>query len=215
MCVTLRPSVALLPASKAWYLQECGYQSHCFDACCDISVPLADDAHDCTLARCLQLFTETEQLDVQYKCEGCKEETQKSKRMCLWTPPLILVIHLKRFSSRSAGGGVLSALSGALSRVPSFARMRKNTTPVDVPEQLDIAPFCNTQGLQTAGIVGLYDLIAISEHSGSMGGGHYTATGRAVSDGKWYEYNDSYVRRAECPAGPSSSAYVLFYHLRR
>jgi ubiquitin carboxyl-terminal hydrolase 4/11 len=154
---------------------------------------------------------------VEYKCERCKAETRKTKAMQLYTPPATLVLHLKRFSSRGGGGGgggggVLVAL-GAFGRAPSFARMRKNTAAVDVPARLNIAPHCNAEGLATAHASGLYELIAVSEHSGSMGGGHYTATGCAVSDGQWYEFNDSRMRRVSCPEGPSSSAYVLFYRM--
>lgn len=193
-------------------MQECGHKSYCFDACCDISVPVGD-ARECSLDECLRKFTEEEELETEYKCEGCKDTTRKTKRMCLYTPPQTLVLHLKRFSGRSATGALTSFSS--LGGRTSFARMRKNMAAVDVAEHLRIEAFCNAEGLEAAGVVGLYELVAVSEHCGSMGGGHYTATGRAVSDGSWYSFNDSHVSRAACPTGPSSSAYVLFYRLIR
>ena len=39
-----------------------------------------------------------------------------------------------------------------------------------------------------------YDLYAVSNHYGGLGGGHYTAYGK--NNGKWYEFNDSSVRSA-------------------
>lgn len=58
-----------------------------------------------------------------------------------------------------------------------------------------------------------YSLIGISNHAGSLGGGHYTATCKAISDQRWYALNDTLVRRAAAPASSlaSESAYVLLY----
>ena len=116
--------------------------------------------------------------------------------MRLYTPPATLVLHLNRFAG-GAGG--------------KFARLRKNGAAVAVPDRLDVAPFCNAAGLAAAGGRGVYELVAVCEHSGGMGGGHYTATGRTAGDGRWYHFNDESVARAECPARASSAAYVLFY----
>jgi len=54
-----------------------------------------------------------------------------------------------------------------------------------------------------------YDLVAVSEHHGGLGGGHYTAVGRSTVDGKWYSFDDSHVSETNNIVTPS--AYVLFY----
>jgi ubiquitin C-terminal hydrolase len=54
----------------------------------------------------------------------------------------------------------------------------------------------------------IYRLVAQSEHSGSMTGGHYWAIGLR-SDG-WKNLNDSSVNPGI--PGPTSNSYVLFYH---
>jgi ubiquitin carboxyl-terminal hydrolase 2/21/ubiquitin carboxyl-terminal hydrolase 8 len=59
----------------------------------------------------------------------------------------------------------------------------------------------------------VYQLVAVSHHTGSLEGGHYTATARSASDSQWYNFNDSHVRRDAKPGGASSSAYVLVYRL--
>jgi ubiquitin C-terminal hydrolase len=61
----------------------------------------------------------------------------------------------------------------------------------------------------------IYDLYAVSNHHGSLGGGHYTAYAKNKPTGQWFNFNDSH-------AGPvrglseivSSSAYALFYEQR-
>lgn len=83
-------------------------------------------------------------------------------------------------------------------------------------DRLDLAPYCNPAALAAqcrAGPSPIYRLIGVSQHSGSLGGGHYTAIGRNANDGCWYEFNDTTARKDRPPSGASSSAYVLFYRL--
>ncbi|PNH09862.1 Ubiquitin carboxyl-terminal hydrolase 8 [Tetrabaena socialis] len=60
----------------------------------------------------------------------------------------------------------------------------------------------------------LYQLVAVSNHSGSLEGGHYTAQALGADGASWYNFNDATVRREPGrPSGSSSAAYVLFYRL--
>ena len=54
-----------------------------------------------------------------------------------------------------------------------------------------------------------YELYAVSNHYGGLGGGHYTAY--AKNNGKWHEFNDSSVRSCSESSVCSSGAYILFY----
>lgn len=38
-----------------------------------------------------------------------------------------------------------------------------------------------------------YQLFAVSNHYGTMHGGHYTAFAKNVYDKKWYKFDDQYV----------------------
>ncbi|CAO1617632.1 unnamed protein product [Jaminaea pallidilutea] len=61
----------------------------------------------------------------------------------------------------------------------------------------------------------IYDLFAVDNHYGGLGGGHYTSSARNAEDGKWYYFDDSHVRplsSSEEVKGPA--AYVLFYRRR-
>ena len=61
----------------------------------------------------------------------------------------------------------------------------------------------------------LYDLYAVSNHFGSLNGGHYTATCLNQATGKWYYFNDSSVSPVDDNRMIiSSAAYLLFYRQR-
>lgn len=58
----------------------------------------------------------------------------------------------------------------------------------------------------------IYDLYAVSNHYGGLGGGHYTAC--AKNGEKWYDFNDSSVRSTSSSSIIGSGAYILFYKRR-
>ena len=125
-----------------------------------------------TLGDCLDEFGKPEilsQNDAWY-CPRCKEHRRASKTFELWKAPDILVIHLKRFSAHG--------------------RFRdKLDVHVDFPiEGLDLS---SRLAVQEDGKSSIYDLIAVDNHYGGLGGGHYTAFAQNFYDGekKWYEYN--------------------------
>ncbi|CAG8979537.1 hypothetical protein HYALB_00004990 [Hymenoscyphus albidus] len=149
-----------------------------------------------TLDDCLNEFGKEEVLseaDTWY-CPRCKEHVRASKKLELWKTPDVLVIHLKRFSS-------------------SGTRRDKLDVMVDFPiEGLDISSrvFEKEDGKRE-----IYDLIAVDDHWGGLGGGHYTAFAKSFIDGEWYEYNDSSVHKINDPnAVVTAAAYLLFYRRR-
>lgn len=54
-----------------------------------------------------------------------------------------------------------------------------------------------------------YKLVAQSEHSGNMSGGHYWAI-CLRRDNQWYQLNDQGVSLGQ--PGPTANTYILFYH---
>lgn len=123
-----------------------------------------------SLEECLDEFERAEILseDDMWYCPRCKEHRRASKKFDLWKTPDILVAHLKRFSS-------------------SGYRRDKLDILVDFPiEGLDLT----TRVIQKEeGKAEIYDLIAVDDHYGGLGGGHYTAYARNFIDGRWYNYN--------------------------
>lgn len=123
-----------------------------------------------TLDDCLDEFENEEILSEQdtWYCPRCKEHRRASKKFDLWKTPDILVVHLKRFSS-------------------SGWRRDKLDILVDFPvEGLDLTKRVIDKG---SGKEEIYDLIAVDDHWGGLGGGHYTAFAKNFIDGEWYEYN--------------------------
>ncbi len=123
-----------------------------------------------SLADCLDEFERPEVLsenDAWY-CPRCKEHRRASKTFELWKAPDILVVHLKRFSAQG--------------------RLRdKLDVRVDFPiEGLDLT---ERVAVHEGGKDLVYDLVAVDNHYGGLGGGHYTAFARNFVDGNWYEYN--------------------------
>jgi ubiquitin carboxyl-terminal hydrolase 4/11/15 len=123
-----------------------------------------------TLDECLDEFERAEVLSEQdmWYCPRCKEHRRATKKFDLWKTPDYLVAHLKRFSS-------------------SGWRRDKLDVLVDFPiEGLDLT----SRVLQKEdGKDEIYDLIAVDDHYGGLGGGHYTAYAKNFVDGRWYNYN--------------------------
>jgi len=146
----------------------------------------------------LQLFVTGEQLGVDdaWYCNKCKEHKQAYKKLEFHKLPPILVLQLKRF------------------QYTKYSRDRLDT-PVNFPlEGLDLSPYCTKSATASndADLM-LYDLVGVSKHIGSLGGGHYVAYARSSVDGDWYGFDDSDVRRvsAEEVQSDKVGAYVLFY----
>ncbi|KAI3450781.1 hypothetical protein Pfo_007446 [Paulownia fortunei] len=144
-----------------------------------------------SLYKCLEAFLKEEPLgpDDMWYCPVCKKHCQAGKKLDLWRLPEILVIHLKRFS---------------------YSRFLKNKleTYVDFPiHDLDLSTYIAQKGGQSSN---RYMLYAISNHYGSMGGGHYTAFVHHGGD-RWYDFDDSHVSPISEDKIKTSAAYVLFY----
>lgn len=150
-----------------------------------------------SLDDCLAEFTKEEQLgeDDLWYCPRCKKHQQATKKFDLWKVPDILAVHLKRFSNSRAlrdkidtfidfpiEGLDLTALVGER-RVGS----RLAQSGVDIHEL----------GIREVEEPLIYDLYAVDEHLGGLGGGHYRAYALNHETEQWYHFDDSYVTRTE------------------
>ncbi|EXJ64486.1 hypothetical protein A1O7_00822 [Cladophialophora yegresii CBS 114405] len=149
-----------------------------------------------SLEDCLNEFGKSETLSEQnaWRCPRCKEHRRANKMFELWKSPDILVMHLKRFSANR-----------------NFRD--KLEVRVDYPtEGLDLSTMVRDQ---QDGKSLIYDLIAVDNHYGGLGGGHYTAFAKNADNGGWYEYNDSHVSsKTDARSVVTSAAYLLFYRRR-
>ncbi|CAA0843231.1 Ubiquitin carboxyl-terminal hydrolase 9 [Striga hermonthica] len=146
-----------------------------------------------SLFSCLDAFLKEEPLgpDDMWYCPRCKEHRQASKKLDLWRLPDILVFHLKRFS---------------------YSRWLKNKldTFVNFPiHNLDLSKYVKSGGMEEGSH--LYELYAISNHYGGLGGGHYSAYCKLVDENRWYHFDDAHVSPVNESEIKTSAAYVLFY----
>jgi len=139
-----------------------------------------------SLENAIESFFGSNRLDSEnmWLCPHCKKETCAYHKVNLECSPENLIIHLKRFS-RSKNS-------------------TKDTTSINVPQSIDLSKYMSVPGSES-----IYSLSAISNHSGTLSFGHYTALGKR--NDKWYSFNDSSVSLTANPDGSSSSAYLLFY----
>ncbi|XP_044486865.1 ubiquitin carboxyl-terminal hydrolase 9-like isoform X2 [Mangifera indica] len=144
-----------------------------------------------SLFSCLDAFLTEEPLgpDDMWYCPCCKEHRQATKKLDLWTLPDVLVFHLKRFS---------------------YSRYMKNKldTFVNFPiHNLDLSKYLKSRSGESY----VYDLYAISNHYGGLGGGHYTAYAKLIDENRWYHFDDGHVSHINEADIKTSAAYVLFY----
>nr|XP_060461004.1 ubiquitin carboxyl-terminal hydrolase 2 isoform X2 [Panthera onca] len=172
---------------------DCGYCSTVFDPFWDLSLPIAKRGYpEVTLMDCMRLFTKEDVLDGDEKptCCCCRARKRCIKKFSIQRFPKILVLHLKRFSE-------------------SRIRTSKLTTFVNFPlRDLDLREFASENTNHA-----VYNLYAVSNHSGTTMGGHYTAYCRSPVTGEWHTFNDSSVTPMSSSQVRTSDAYLLFYEL--
>ncbi|XP_045528631.1 ubiquitin carboxyl-terminal hydrolase 2-like isoform X2 [Pieris brassicae] len=171
---------------------HCKHDSVTFDPFWDLSLPIPSRTGNLKLQQCLQHFVKEEELDGDEKptCSKCGVRRKCLKWFTVQKFPQVLVLHLKRFSPTERFRGKLSVV-------------------VEFPlTGLDMSPLSANK---TSSAV--YNLYAVSNHSGTTYSGHYTAYCKHPYTGDWHEYNDSRVSPIKPRDVVSSEAYVLFYEL--
>ncbi|XP_078667182.1 ubiquitin carboxyl-terminal hydrolase 8-like isoform X1 [Branchiostoma floridae x Branchiostoma belcheri] len=168
---------------------RCNNTSTTFEAFMYLSLPIPSSGR-CKLQDCVQTFTKSEKVSGSDKwyCSRCKTHREAVKKIEIWKLPPFLLIHLKRF------------------KYEGVWRQKLNTN-VDFPlSSFDMRPFIVGPKPQPH-----YKLFAVSNHYGTMEGGHYTAFCRNTSNRKWYKFDDHEVNELSTSSVQSSAAYILFY----
>ena len=168
---------------------------HCcikFESFMYLSVPIKSKSK--TVEDCIGEFCQEEILDGdnQWYCSKCKDHVRAKKKLDLWKLPPVLIIHLKRFEFNRRG------------------QRKKLETAIRTPvEDFNLSDLCASKQREDP----CYDLYAVSNHHGGLGGGHYTAFARNRTDELWYDFNDATVTEIDASrVANNRSAYVLFYN---
>jgi len=182
---------------------------------------------------CLDEFTKEEKLgeeDLWY-CPRCKKHQQASKKFELWKVPDILVVHLKRFSnSRLLRDKIDSFIDFPIEGLDLTERVGERQVAKQWVEEGN-AP--EALGIEDEGSDPLvYDLFAVDEHMGGLGGGHYRAYAKSFEDNQWYHFDDTHTSLSDAwhavvrnsiqrctesfslPSSQNANAYLLFYRRR-
>ncbi|KAL8615253.1 hypothetical protein ACOMHN_050294 [Nucella lapillus] len=169
--------------------RTCQKTSVTFQASMYISLPIPA-SNRCSLKDCLKAFLQPEMMtgSCKWKCPQCRMERDAEKKIDIWKLPHILLIGLNRFVSDGMW-------------------MQKKTTYVDFPvDQLDLEEF--TLGPKNRS---RYNLYGVSNHYGTMEGGHYTAFCRNPCNSRWHKFDDQEVYEMSKSDVKTSAAYVLYY----
>ncbi|CAF4888812.1 unnamed protein product [Rotaria sp. Silwood1] len=145
-----------------------------------------------SLLDCFKYFTKKEILsdDDLWKCPKCNELKKATKKIDIWLLPKVLIVQLKRFN------------------YTRYFRDKINLF-LDCPiYDLDLSQFVLNPDEK---LKAKYDLIAVSNHTGYLGGGHYAAHAKNCIDKKWHTFNDSYVSEVNEDNVITEAAYVLIY----
>lgn len=145
-----------------------------------------------SLIQCFQWYVAAELLQEEFqKRDDDNDESNKVKaykQILFWTLPTILVLDLKRFNSQN----------------------QKNQCLVTFPLiGLDLSAYVIGYDKEKY----IYDCFGISNHSGSVSGGHYTCYAKNAT-GVWYYYNDTTVKKVEdenLDQMITAQVYCLFY----
>ena len=165
---------------------KCYYFTSNHDPIQVIELEIPDDAN--TIYDCLKNYTEKTVLDEEnmWKCDKCKEDVQPHKRTLFFKTSEILIILLKRYSSN----------------------LRKINKFIQYPMNLHLKDYNKNYGTKRPNV---YSLNGFCIHGGSLGGGHYYAVSKNLLDKKWYEYNDSSVKKIVPGEALKYSPYLFFY----
>ncbi|KAK6343698.1 ubiquitin-specific protease doa4 [Orbilia blumenaviensis] len=194
---------------------KCGHTSTTYSPFMYLSLPIPAKAgpNGCTLKDCMDEFTKEEILDGDdaWHCPVCKKPRKASKQLSISRMPIVLIIHLKRFSSHGMWRDKVNTLvnfgkSVDLTRyVPPPLDPKDTPGGVVLPKNSEVTPPF------------YYSLYAVTNHYGSLTSGHYTAFVRVGGGtggregGVWNKFDDTKATKMEGEDVVNRNAYILFW----
>ncbi|KAJ1955169.1 ubiquitin-specific protease doa4 [Dipsacomyces acuminosporus] len=147
-----------------------------------------------SIYQCLDAYSETEILDGDDKwhCPKCKAKRRASKKLLISRLPLVLVVHLKRFST-----------------IGHF-REKLETNVLFPTQHLQMANYVMPDARQ-GGEPTNYNLYGVANHYGTLSGGHYTASVFNGLREQWNYFDDTRVSPISEDKIVTPAAYLLFF----
>ena len=177
-----------LEYSKIFTPDDAEYTSETFSpfSTLALEIPEKYEDNELTLYDCLNNYTIKE---TNIKHSQNQEDTNTyHKQLQFWSLPNSLIIVVKRYDN--------------------FLNKKNNVInfPINSLNMFKYSIGYNNDK-------NIYDLYAISNHSGQLNGGHYWCYAKNL-DGNWYNFNDEKVTSIEESDLISNNAYCLFYKKR-
>lgn len=156
----------------------------------NLHLPVPNKRTNVTIENCLDLYTAVEEIEGVETDEKTKRKETCNKCIKFWSLPDVLVLTLKRFGNNQ----------------------RKNQKLIHYPvKNLNLTKYIVGYDRESY----IYDLYGICNHSGSVNGGHYTASVKC-KDNKWYLFNDTSINEIKNLASLiSPKAYCFFYRKQK
>ncbi|XP_017057189.1 ubiquitin carboxyl-terminal hydrolase 8 isoform X1 [Drosophila ficusphila] len=172
----------------------CNKESATYESFSNLSLELPPNSNVCQLNQCMDMYFSGERIH-GWNCPSCKAKRDAIKKLDISKLPPVLVVHLKRFYADPSN-------SGSYMKKQNYLRF-----PL---ENLDMNPYIARSESRTV-TPKTYQLYAVSNHYGTMEGGHYTAFCKSANYGKWFKFDDQIVSALDSSSVVSSAAYILFY----
>jgi ubiquitin carboxyl-terminal hydrolase 8 len=151
-----------------------------------VNLPIPPKKRNINIYDCFDTFTEVETLDGDnmWYNEKTNKKQAINKKTCFWKLPKILIIDIKRYDINNL----------------------KKHNNIDIPHIIELSKY--VIGYKSGD--NTYELYGVCNHGGVTQGGHYTANIKNAN-GKWYNYNDAYVREINPDLVITPKAYCLFF----
>ncbi|KAI9322226.1 hypothetical protein BX666DRAFT_1892794 [Dichotomocladium elegans] len=164
----------------------CKHTSTTYNTFMSLSLPIPKGKSAVSLYQCLDMFVKEEVLekDDAWHCPHCKTLRRSTKILTISRLPVVLLIHLKRFSFEGPFHNKLETMVNFPARDLDLSRYVPDTM---YPSGTRERP------------IHRYDLYGVSNHYGSLTAGHYTACVRNGYRQEWHYFDDT--RFSVCDEG--------------
>jgi len=157
------------------------------------------------LTQCIDAFVKEEILEGEdaWNCPRCERPQRATKQLRIARLPTILIIHLKRFHYAGPWRDKLNTFI-------DFPMSNLDLTKYVLAAGSTSTPNAESDKSDKSDKY-LYDLYAVTNHFGTLSGGHYTACIHNKVRGKWYVFDDSRVSPCDDNSVVGRSGYILWY----
>jgi len=155
----------------------------------NLTLPLPEHSNRTSLRECMELYLKEEHIE-EFKCDLCKRTGKVTKKTDIVKFPPLLIIHLSRFYQDGM-----------------YTRKKQNFVNFDL-KNLNVSQYA-VNGFDNKN--SRFNLYAVSNHFGSLEGGHYTAYCSSDVLKRWYKFDDQDVSVMDAADVVTPAAYILFY----